>query len=286
MELTNRDKLELVKSDDLLQFNEIPIYRKCELLNLNRSNFYYEPRPEDPLNIELMGLIDKVHTKYPFYGYPRVRNELEDRYGYDVNEKRVYRLMQLMGIVAIYPKKNLSKRNFEHKIYPYLLKGLKLTAPNEVWGTDITFIKILNGWIYLVALIDWYSRYVLSWEVSTTLETGFCIEALEQALRINQPIIHNSDQGSQFTSESYTGVLKSKDIFISMDSRGRAFDNIFTERLWRSLKYEEVYLKEYLTVKEAKENITNYFNFYNKERRHQSLNYKTPQQVYFEKKST
>jgi len=191
-----------------------------------------------------------------------------------------------MGIEAIYPKVNLSKRNFEHKFYPYLIRGLKLTNPNEVGGTDITFIKLAEGWIYLVALIDWYSRYVLSWEISTTLETEFCVSALDKALKLNQPIIHNSDQGSQFTDKKYTGILESKDIFISMDGRGRALDNIFTERLWRSLKYKEVYLKEYDSVKDAKENIANYFNFYNKKRRHQSLGYKTPYEIYFGKKNT
>ena len=262
------------------QSKMISIRRQAELLGVTRSRVYYEPRI-DPFNLEIMHLIDEQYTKTPFYGSRRMRETLR-RKGYTVNRKRVQRLMRLMAIEAIYPKKNLSKPSPGCKIYPYLLRHRKITRVNEVWGTDITYIRMRHGWLYLVAIMDWVSRYVLSWEISTTLEVDFCIRALERALTITDPEIFNSDQGSQFTSIAFLKCLEEKrSIQISMDGRGRATDNVFTERLWRSVKYEEVYLNDYATVSEAKEGIGNYMYFYNQERPHQSLDYKTPAEVYF-----
>jgi putative transposase len=227
-----------------------------------------------------MGEIDKVYTDYPFYGVPRITRELK-REGCVVNHKKVARLMKIMGIQAIYPKKNISIPNTQNEVYPYLLRGIKAKHPNHIWGVDITFIKLKSDWLYLFAVLDWYSRFVLSWELSGSLETGFCCEALTKALEIGIPEIHNSDQGSQLTAKEYLNILKSHpDIKISMDGKGRAFDNIFTERLWRTVKYEEVYLKDYTNYSEAKENLSKYLNFYNSKRLHQSLNYKTPEMVY------
>jgi len=227
-----------------------------------------------------MGEIDKIYTKYPFYGVPRITRELKSM-GVVVNHKRIERLMGLMGIEAIFPKRNLSKPNIQNEIYPYLLRGLKAEYPNHIWGVDITFIKLKRDWLYLFAVLDWYSRLVLSWKLSDNLETGFCCEALTNALKIGVPNIHNSDQGSQLTAREYLDILKSHpEIGISMDGKGRAFDNIFTERLWRTIKYEEVYLKDYSNYFEAKENISKYINFYNTKRLHQSLGYKTPISVY------
>jgi len=224
-----------------------------------------------------MARIDETYTKHPFYGVRKITREFDG-----VNHKRVYRLMGLIGIQAIYPKPNLSKPDKYHQVYPYLLRGLAIEKPNQVWGTDITYIKMHNDWLYLVAIIDWYSRYVLAWELSDNLSVDFCLEALRKALTLGIPEIHNSDQGVQFTSEEYLKILKQYDqIQISMDSRGRAFDNIFNERLWRTVKYEEVYLKDYRSFKEAKYSLKEYFEFYDQERFHQSLNYQTPAQVYF-----
>ncbi len=250
------------------------------MINLPRSNFYYQPR-EIPLEqIEIMHKIDRIYTKYPFYGSPRITEELR-RLGTIVNHKRVERLMRIMGISAIMPKKNISKRNKEHLIYPYLLRGIEITSNNHVWSTDITYIPINSSFVYLVAVIDWFSRYVLSWSISNTLDLYFCIEALDKALREGKPEIFNTDQGSQFTSIKFTEKLLKEEIKISMDSRGRAFDNIFIERLWRSLKYEDIYLKDYQTIREVILGIEEYFNFYNYKRPHQSLDYKTPAEVYF-----
>lgn len=229
-----------------------------------------------------MRLIDEEYTRHPFYGTRRLTAWLR-REGHRVNIKRVKRLMREMGIEAVYQKPKLSKALAEHKKYPYLLKNVTIAHPDQVWSTDITYIRMKHGFIYLTAIIDWFSRYVLSFEVSTTLDTGFCIEALEKALNISKPEIFNTDQGSQFTSEAFTGCLKASDISISMDGRGRALDNIFVERLWRSVKYEEVYLKEYESVKEAVTGLNSYFDFYNKERGHQSLKYQTPYEVYINK---
>jgi len=230
-----------------------------------------------------MRLIDEEYTRHPFYGTRRLTAWLR-REGHGVNIKRVRRLMRKMGIEAIYQKPNLSKASPEHKKYSYLLRNMVIDHPDQVWSTDITYIRMRHGFIYLTAVIDWFSRYVLSYEVSTTLDTGFCVEALEKALNISKPKIFNTDQGSQFTSEAFTGRLKSSGITISMDGRGRAFDNIFVERLWRSVKYEEVYLKDYETVKNAVLGLISYFDFYNTERGHQSLQYQTPYEVYVKNK--
>lgn len=228
-----------------------------------------------------MTLLDEQYTKTPFYGVPKMTEWLLTK-GYKVNRKRIRRLMRLMGLEAVFPKPWLSKSAKDHKKYPYLLKGVNIDHADQVWSTDITYIRLKQGFIYLVAIIDWHSRYVLSWEVSTTLDKEFCISVLEKALTLSSPEIFNSDQGSQFTSTEFTGVLEKLKIAISMDGRGRALDNIFVERLWRTVKYEEVYLKSYETVKEAKESLARYFHFYNTERLHESLGYRMPQDVYFE----
>lgn len=245
------------------------------MLEVSKGALYYEPCPIDPYTLLLMDLIDAQHTKTPFYGSRRLAVYLKSA-GHGVNRKRVQRLMKEMRIEAIYPKPKLSRRNENHKIYPYLLKGLKIKRPNQVWSTDITYIKIGNGFGYLTAVIDWYSRYVLSWRLSNTLENTFCIEALEEALDIAIPEIFNTDQGSQYTATNFLAPLIAKNIKISMDSKGRALDNIFVERLWRSVKYEEVYLKDYQTMPQAYRSLRDYLNFYNKERPHQSLAYDVP----------
>ncbi|MDI6794839.1 MAG: IS3 family transposase [bacterium] len=257
----------------------ISITRQAELLGISRSTLYYQPKI-DQQDLQLMQLIDEQYTKTPFYGSRRIAKELT-RQGHHVNRKRVQRLMRLMGLEAIYPRPSLSKPHPDHIIYPYLLRGVKITRPNQVWSADITYIRLRQGWVYLVAVMDWYSRYVFSWELSTSLESDFCVKALEKALVLGKPDIFNTDQGAQFTSGDFTGTLKAQGIQISMDGRGRAIDNIFTERLWRSLKYEEVYLHEYVSVKEARQGIAKYFTFYNQQRLHQSLNYSTPKEVYF-----
>jgi len=260
----------------------IPVCRQCKLLGLSRTAYYYEPVGVDEFALILMRLIDEQYTRTPFYGVRRMTAWLK-RQGHDVNRKRVRRLMGLMGLEAVYPKPNLSRALREHKKYPYLLRDMVIERPDQVWSTDITYIRLSQGFIYLVAIIDWYSRYVLSWKVSITLEKEFCMEALEKALMSSKPEIFNTDQGVQFTSLEFTGLLDRTGILISMDGRGRALDNIFVERLWRSVKYEEVYLNDYQTVKEAKERLTQYFHFYNTERLHQSLGYKTPGEIYFQR---
>ncbi len=257
----------------------IPVNRQCELLALNRASFYYESRGDDSYNELLMRLLDEQFTKTPFYGVPRMTAWL-NRSGHDVNSKRVSRLMKLMGLQAVYPGPRLSADRAGHKKYPYLLRGLEIKRPDHVWATDITYIRMAKGFVYLSAILDWHSRYVLSWEISVSLDVDFCISALDRALLISSPDIFNSDQGSQFTSLSFTGRLESAGILISMDGRGRVFDNIFIERLWRSVKYEEVYLHSYDSVGEARESLGGYFEFYNRERLHQSLGYRTPQEVY------
>lgn len=226
-----------------------------------------------------MRLIDEEFTKHPFYGVRRITAYLRNN-GHLVNRKRVSRLMKKMGLTAIYPKRNLSKNNSEYKKYPYLLRDLEIEYPDQVWSTDITYIRLSKGFVYLTAIMDWFSRYVLSWKISTTLDSVFCLEALEEALKISKPDIFNSDQGVQFTSVAFTSRLEKSGIQISMDGRGRALDNVFVERLWRSLKYECVYLNEYSSVLEVKKSINEYFKFYNEERLHQSLNYQTPKSVY------
>lgn len=260
----------------------IPITRQCELLGLNRSSYYYGPAGETPENLLLMRLLDEQYTRTPFYGVPRMTAWLK-REGHDVNHKRIERLMGVMGIHAVYPRKATSIKSSEHEIYPYLLRDVQITRPNQVWATDITYIRLKGGFLYLVAVMDWFSRYILSWSLSNTMDVEFCIEALEEALKHDKPEIFNSDQGSQFTSPRFTGILNTIGVKISMDGRGRCFDNIMIERLWRTLKYEEVYLKDYDGAKDAYENIGNYIEFYKNERLHQALDYKTPREVYLSK---
>lgn len=228
-----------------------------------------------------MNLIDQQYTECPFYGSRRMAAWLNAK-GYTVNRKRVQRLMQEMGLEAIYPKPNLSRANPGHKKYPYLLRNVKIDFPDQVWSTDITYIRLAGGFAYCMAILDWFSRYVITWRVSNTIDTNFCLEALEEALAGKKPLIFNTDQGVQFTSTAFTGALEKAGVSISMDGRGRALDNVFVERLWRSLKYEDIYLKDYGSVQEARKGIADYFLFYNNERLHQSLEYRSPREVYFE----
>lgn len=257
----------------------ISVRRQCELLGLNRSSLYYEPRGESEGNLRLMRLIDEQYTRAPFYGSRRITAWLRSK-GFEVNRKRISRLMAVMGIEAIYPKPKLSQPGQGQKIYPYLLEGVEVRRVNQVWSTDITYIRMAQGFAYLVAIMDWHSRFVLSWALSVTMELDFCLEALRSAVRQGQPEIFNSDQGAQFTSERFSGELQARHIAISMDGRGRCLDNIFIERLWRSLKYEEVYLKDYSSITEARTGIAGWFRFYNYQRLHQSLQYKTPAAIY------
>lgn len=260
--------------------HEISIRRQCDLLGLNRSTLYYQPAHETAENLQLMRLIDEQYLKTPFYGWPRMTAYLR-RQGYPVNHKRIRRLMQKMGVQALYPKPKTSVAGRGHKIYPYLLRGLEIVKPNHVWSSDITYIPMRKGFMYLVAIIDWFSRYVLTWQLSNTLDGFFCLDALRQALQQTRPVIFNTDQGVQFTAQEFTGSLEQAGIRISMDGCGRALDNIFIERLWRSVKYEDVYLKEYATVPELYVGLAAYFRFYNHERPHQSLAYRTPAEVHF-----
>jgi len=261
--------------------SHVSLRRQCALLGLARSSLYSAPRGESTENLHLMRLLDAQYTATPFYGSRRMTAWLRSQ-GYAVNRKRVTRLMRQMGIEAIYTKPHLSQPLAGHKIYPYLLRGVKIERVNQVWSADITYIRLHQGFIYLVAVIDWWSRYVLSWAVSITLESAFCLEALETALRRGRPEIFNTDQGAQFTSCAFTERLRQGEVQISMDGRGRALDNVFVERLWRSVKYEEVYLQEYNTVREARQGLQRYFGFYNDERLHQALGYRTPAAVYRE----
>lgn len=248
------------------------------MLEISRSTVYYRPTVNAG-NLTLMRLIDEIYTEHPFYGARRIRHVLREA-GYRVGRRRIRRLMRLMGLEAVYPKPNLSKPHPNHKIYPYLLRNAAIERPDHVWSADITYVRLKQGWVYVVAVMDWFSRRVLAWETSTTLDSGFCLNALRRALRYGTPDIFNTDQGCQFTSTEFTDILKAHNIKISMDGRGRALDNIFTERLWRSLKYEEVYLREYASVPEARQSISNYFEFYNQRRPHQTLGYQTPEAVY------
>jgi putative transposase len=258
----------------------LPVTRQCQLLNLNRSSVYYQPKEISDEDLRLMRRIDEMHLKRPFYGSRRIRDWLQDE-GFGVNRKRVQRLMRQMGITALYPKAHTSRPGKGHKIYPYLLRGLEIDRPNQVWAADICYVPMARGFVYVVAIMDWHSRKVLSWRVSNTMDADFCVEALEEAIsRYGTPEIFNTDQGAQFTSEVFTGTLKAAGIRISMDGKGRWVDNVFVERLWRSLKYEEVYLKAYETVAQARQEMGNYFRFYNRERRHQGLDRQTPDQVY------
>jgi putative transposase len=258
---------------------ELSIRQQCHYLNLNRSYYYFCPATESQENLAIMRLIDEEYMRHPFLGHRKFKPYLRER-GFIVNEKRLLRLMRLMGISALYPKPNLSKGTKGHKIYPYLLRNLAIKKPNQVWSTDITYIPMKEGFVYLTAVIDWYSRYVLAFELSNTLDTRFCIRALQSALEINRPQIFNTDQGSQFTSLSFTSVLQEHGIQISMDGKGRAIDNVFIERLWRSVKYELVYLKDIDSVPLLYNELKAYFCYYNEERHHQALNYQRPRDLY------
>jgi len=254
--------------------------RQCELLAVNRSSLYYEPARPDEEELALMRRIDELHLQHPFFGSRMLTRALKGE-GTAINRKRVQRLMKVMGLESTAPKPNTSKPAPEHPIYPYLLRGMTISRTNQVWATDITYIPMAHGFAYLVAIIDWYSRRVLSWRLSNTLEADFCVEALQEALsRFGTPRIFNTDQGSQFTSEDFTSVLRDRGIKISMDGKGRFLDNIFVERLWRSLKYEEVYLNVYDSLTEARAGIAKYFEFFNQDRPHSSLGYQTPAAFY------
>jgi putative transposase len=260
---------------------KMPITQQCKILELSRSGVYYKPVPINPKDLELMRQIDEIHLSWPFYGSRKIRDELWDR-GYDVGRDRVRRLMRLMGVEALYSKPKTSKAHPGHKKYPYLLRGLSINRPNQVWAADITYIPMPKGFCYLVAIIDWASRMVLSWRLSNTLDSNFCVEVLEEAISIyGCPEIFNTDQGSQFTSEEFTNSLSTRGISISMDGKGRWRDNVFIERLWRSVKYEDIYLKSYGSMKEVKRGLTKYFRFYNQKRWHQNFDRRTPAMVYF-----
>lgn len=259
----------------------LSLRRQCELVGLNRSTFYLRPAEESSLNLHLMRLIDQEYTRAPFYGYRKMVTRLDRVHGYQVNHKRVARLMRVMGLQAIYPRPRTSQPEVGEKKYPYLLRHLNINRPNQVWATDITYIPMPTGFMYLVAIMDWYSRFVLAWEVSNTLDTAFCVAALRQARQqYGQPEIFNSDQGSQFTAVAFTSELTAAGIRISMDGRGRYLDNIFVERLWRTVKYEDIYLKQYADVRALTLGLTDYFQLYNYERPHQSLQNCTPAMVY------
>lgn len=268
---------------DLIDWScrKLSLSTQCELLSISKGALYYEPATMDPFSTAVMSFIDLQHIQTPFFGSRKMVVELR-KSGYIVNRKRVQRLMRKMGISAIYPKRSLSQRNKAHKIYPYLLKDVKIETPNFVWSTDITYIQLREGFLYLVAIMDWYSRYVLSWRLSNTLDVSFCLDALEEALGNGTPVIFNTDQGSQFTSKDFTQILLDKGIKISMDGRGRAFDNIFIERLWRSVKYENIYLMGYETCEETIDGLGSYFPFYNNKRPHQALGYKVPYEIHYD----
>ncbi len=274
--LTLEIKRELIEVDS----DKLTIARQCQLLDLARSTFYYEPYVDDSQNLILMRQIDEIYTMHPYYGSRRIAWVLGTK-GYKVGRDRVVSLMKRMGIQAIYAKPGLSCPQVGHKIYPYLLRGEKINHRDHVWSMDITYIRMKNGYLYLTAIMDWFCRYILSWKLSNSLEGIFCKEALVEALKVGNPLIFNTDQGSQFMSEDFTTILKSKGIKISMDGRGRALDNVFIERFWRSLKQEEVYITDYDDGLEANQRIGQYIQFYNNERPHMSLKYTTPAKVYF-----
>lgn len=261
---------------------QINLSRQAELLSISRSSIYYHPRTNQR-EIEIKKAIDKIYTGCPFYGSRRIKQELEKSYQIKICRGYVQNLMKNMALEAIYPRRklNLSLGNKLHKKYPYLLKNLQIIHPNQAWSTDITYVPLQAGFVYLTVIMDWYSRYVISWKLSATLENDFCIQALKEALEIGTPKIHNSDQGVRYTAENYITVLAEKEIQISMDGRGRYLDNIFTERLWRTVKYENIYIHDYRDINEAEIGLAQYFQFYNNRRIHQSLNYKTPAEMYF-----
>jgi putative transposase len=257
----------------------LSICRQCELLGLARSSFYYEPAVEAPANLALMRLIDRQYTDCPFYGSRRMTAWLQGA-GHAVNRKRVQRLMRLMGLEAVYPKPKLSVAGGGHKVFPYLLRGVTIGRVNQVWSTDITYVPLASGFMYLAAVIDWFSRYVIAWRLSNTLDGSFCLELLEEALAQGRPEVFNTDQGVQFTAAVFTARLEAAGVQVSMDGKGRCLDNVFVERLWRTVKYEDIYLRGYETVPELTQGLGRYFPFYNEERLHQALDYQTPAAVY------
>jgi putative transposase len=258
----------------------LSVRRQCQLLGLASASYYYRAEPESAENLRYMRLLDQEYTDHPFYGVRKMTVWLQNR-GHPVGPKRVRRLLRAMGLMAVYPKPRLSLNPSAHQRFPYLLKGVSIVRPNQVWSTDITYIRLREGFVFLAAVLDWFSRYVLAWELSITLEADFCVAVLERALIDQRPEIFNTDQGVQFTSAQFQAPLLAAQVRLSMDGRGRAFDNIFVERLWRSVKYEEVYLKDYRTVSEARAGLQLYFPFYNQQRIHQALDYRTPHSVHF-----
>jgi putative transposase len=278
--LTIEQRKGLIEKDNEL----ITLKRQAQLLGISRASNYYQPK-ENPKNIAIMSLIDEIYTKYPFFGSRSIKKWLRIYHQTEIGRGKAQRLMRLMGLEAIYPKKRTSFANKENKVYPYLLRGLTINRPNQVWSTDITYVRLEQGWAYLIVIMDWSSRYVIDWQLSENLEIDFCLQTLKRALNKNKPEIFNSDQDVRFTSSQFTSILENKQIKISMDSRGRYLDNIFTERLWRTVKYENIYLKHYQNIQEAREGLTEYFDFYNNQRFHSSLNDLTPAQVYLESRS-
>lgn len=275
---SSQKRMAVLKNDTVLS-----VSRQCELLGLPRSSYYYEPQPASEENLLYMRLIDEKYLKHPFYGSPRMTVYLQ-KLGYQVNRKRIARLMRLMGIRALQPRKHrgIAPDGQQHQIYPYLLRDVEIVHNNQVWSTDITYIPMMGGFLYLMAVIDWYSRFVLSWELSNSMERYFCLEGTRKALeKYDKPLIFNTDQGSQFTSNDFTSLIESNGIAMSMDGRGRAIDNVFVERLWRSVKYEDVYLKSYHDGKDLYRGLKEYFEFYNFERPHESLGYSTPAEIYY-----
>jgi putative transposase len=269
-------KRQLIETDHAT----LSVRRQCELLGLSRASYYYQAATETPENLQLMRVIDEQYLKTPFYGYLRMTAHLR-RTGLTVNPKRIRRLMRLMGLVALYPKPKTTVANPAHRVYPYLLRGLAIVRPHQVWSADITYLPMAQGFMYLVAVLDWYSRYVLAWQLSNTLDGLFCQVVLQAALAQGTPDIFNTDQGSQFTAQAFTTAVEAAGSRMSMDGKGRALDNIFIERLWRSVKYEDVYLQDYATVPLLDAGLHHYFTFYNTERPHQHLNYRTPAEVHF-----
>jgi putative transposase len=274
--LSRDERVELIDRTN----GELSLSMQAQLLGLNRTSLYYQPVPPSETEIALKHRIDELYTAHPYYGSRRITEQLK-REGREINRKAVMRHMHEMGLAAVYPGPNLSKRAHQAAVYPYLLANITANSPNHIWGLDITYIRLRQGWLYLVAILDWYSRYVLSWELDQTMQVAFVLEAMQRALAQAHPVICNSDQGSQFTSAPYLDLLKAHDVRISMDGRGRALDNIFTERLWRTIKYEEVYLKDYSSPRQARQSLTEYLQFYNERRIHQALEYRTPAELYF-----
>ena len=274
--LTHSQRKALIEHDH----PQISIKRQAELLGISRSSIYYQPRVNER-DIKIMHLIDKIYTDYPFYGSRRIKKELRIEYKIKICREKTQRLMRLMGLEAIYPKeKRTSFADKQHKVYPYLLRGVSILRPNQVWSTDITYVRLEREWCYLIVIMDWYSRYIISWRLSPNLEIDFCLNALREALSKSMPEIFNSDQDARFTSPQFTGVLEKAQVKISMDSKGRYLDNIFNERLWRTVKYENIYLQHYENIRQAESGLRKYFNFYNNKRFHSSLNDLTPTQVY------